>query len=76
MNLDAKIIKPKLGVLELSRQLGNVMPGEFTRESKVNTVEGDQSMCDDGAVKQVTAHVQIIRVVEKGFFSLPGSNHR
>ena len=24
MNLDAKIIKPKLGVLELSRQLGNV----------------------------------------------------
>ncbi len=25
MNLDAKIIKPKLGVLELSRQLGSVM---------------------------------------------------
>ena len=24
MNLDAKIIKPKLGVLELGRQLGNV----------------------------------------------------
>ena len=24
MNLDAKIIKPKLGVLELSRQLGNI----------------------------------------------------
>ena len=24
MNLDAKLIKPKLGVLELGRQLGNV----------------------------------------------------
>lgn len=24
MNLDAKLIKPKLGVLELGRQLGNI----------------------------------------------------
>jgi len=32
MNLDAKIIKPKLGVLELSRQLGNVSFG-YSRDS-------------------------------------------